>query len=92
MNCLRVITGTGTDPAEPEVYMKRADEEYRRLFLELEEIERQGVLICMNRKPASPCQVADAHTIQEDVCYMRDYIMEGGIVKELHFDRLAELS
>ena len=32
--------------------MKRIDKEYRDLFLELEEYERKGVIIRMNRVPA----------------------------------------
>lgn len=72
--------------------MTRADEEYRKLFQELEAYERCGVAICIDREPASPCQVAEAHTAHAAGAYMRDYIMEGGIVKELHFNRLAELS
>lgn len=70
--------------------MKRIDKEYRDLFLELEEYERKGVIIRMNRVPASPCQVADAHVVRERGSYMRDYIMEGGMIKELHFNKLAD--
>jgi hypothetical protein len=69
--------------------MQKTDEAYRRLYLELEAYERHGVRIRMNRKPASPCQIADAFALREGVAYMRDYVLEGGHLTELHFDQVG---
>lgn len=65
---------------------------YQELFLEMEAYEKLGVAICLEDRPASPCQIADACFLCEDTTYMRDYILEGTRVSEIHFRKLQPLT
>ena len=58
----------------------------QNLFTELNGYEKKGVDITLNGLAASPMQVVQAHTLRENVIYMRDYVMnEKGGIKELCF-------
>lgn len=65
---------------------------YQELFLELEAYEKLGVRVCLEDMPASSGQVADACFLCEDTSYMRDYILEGNRVSEIHFHKLQPLT
>lgn len=69
--------------------MDKINEDYKGLFSELEQYERNGIYMTMDGAPVSPMQVVTAHMIKEDGCYMRDYITDsGGHIKELSFQTL----
>lgn len=58
-----------------------------RMFKELTGYERKNVNLGIDRLPASPMQIIQAHIVCEDVAYMRDYVLnDKGDIMELWFD------
>ncbi len=60
----------------------------RELFVELEKIQGRGIILFLEGKKSTPKTVSDVLSIQEDSTYMRDYIYDKGVLKELHFDKV----
>ena len=56
--------------------------------LELEGLERQGVIICLGEFAENCRNVISRMNVRENNEYMRDYIFEGGVLRELRFDRV----
>ncbi len=57
-----------------------------RMFQELAGYERKKVNLGIDRLPASPMQIVQAHMMSEDTAYMRDYVLnENGDIIELDF-------
>ncbi len=66
---------------------RMGDEETALLFHELTDFERQGVGLLLDDWPASPLQIAQAHTLREDVVFMRDYVLDDqGNIEKLCFN------
>ena len=61
---------------------------YVAIYTEMESYERMGVTLLMDQRRSSPMQVADNHAAYGSENYMRDYILEDGYLKEIHFDML----
>ena len=59
-----------------------------RLFIELETIQEQGIAIYLEGEKSTPQTVSDILCVREDSTYMRDYIYDEGVLKELHFDKV----
>jgi len=73
--------------------MKRMRENRRQLYVELQSIADQGIILFLDGSPSTPEHVTHVLCASEDACYMRDYVYdetEGGL-KELHFDKLSEV-
>lgn len=52
-------------------------------------LRKRGVDILLDGLPASPMQIVQAHTMREDVVYMRDYVLnDKGDVEELCFQNV----
>lgn len=65
------------------------EQQIRSLFKELAGYEKRGVDILLDGLPASPMQIVQAHTMREDVVYMRDYVLnDKGDVEELCFQNV----
>ena len=65
------------------------EQQIRSLFTELAGYEKRGVDILLDGLPASPMQIVQAHTMREDVVYMRDYVLnDKGDVEELCFQNV----
>ena len=65
------------------------EQQIRSLFTELAGYEKRGVDILLDGLPASPRQIVQAHTMREDVVYMRDYVLnDKGDVEELCFQNV----
>ena len=61
------------------------------LILELEIYRHKGAVICLSGKASTPFEVAQAIQVNEQGCYMRDYIADkNGKIKEIHFDKVRE--
>ena len=61
------------------------------LIMELEIYRHKGAVICLSGKRSTPFEVAKAIQVNEDGCYMRDYITDkDGKIKEIHFDKVQE--
>ncbi len=62
-----------------------------QLYVELQSMTSQGILLFLDGRLSSPEYVT--HMLcEEDGSYMRDYIYDEGkgVLRELHFDRLSE--
>ncbi len=71
--------------------MSRDESEYRDLFTELENYEKNGVAIWMEGCKASPLQVVTACMLKEEGSYMRDYVMNPeGNIESLAFVNISE--
>lgn len=61
------------------------------LIVELEVYRHKGAVICLSGHKSTPFEVAKAIQVNEEGCYMRDYITDKeGTVKEIHFDKVQE--
>lgn len=65
-------------------------DEQDQLFLELENIQEQGIAIYLEGEKSTPENVTDILCVQEEISYMRDYVYDEGVLKELHFDKVKE--
>jgi len=64
------------------------NERRMQLFVELQEIERKGITLWMEGIQSDSNRITDAIFVNEEEAYMRDYIYEEGVLKELHFDKV----
>lgn len=63
-------------------------EQMRKLYLELSSLEDRGITIWLKGEPSNSGHVAAELCINEENSYMRDYIFDEGVLKEIHFDKL----
>ena len=59
----------------------------QRLYLELTSLENRGITIWLK---SSSQDVASQLCVQEESTYMRDYIFDEGVLKEVHFDKIRK--
>lgn len=59
------------------------------ILLELESYESQGISLCIQGRPFSPKNSKDRMQVREISSYMRDYVIDDGIVSEIRFDRVT---
>lgn len=62
----------------------------RSLYIELQSIESRGILLFLEGERSSSKKVAQALKVNENGAYMRDYIFDEGVLKELHFDKVND--
>lgn len=62
-----------------------------QLFVELQEMEEQGVTLYLAECPSNSGIISDAICVNEEDAYMRDYVYKEGVLKELHFDKVCNL-
>lgn len=60
----------------------------KQLFIELTGIQGRGITIFLEGEKSTPERVVNLLCIQEDNSYMRDYVYDQGVLKELHFDKV----
>jgi hypothetical protein len=60
-----------------------------QLFIELQKIEQKGITLWLEGLPSNSLGIADAIFVNEECSYMRDYIYDEGVLKELRFDRVS---
>ena len=60
----------------------------QQLYLELASLENRGITIWLEGAPSSSERVASRLSVHEDDSYMRDYIFDEGVLKEVHFDKV----
>lgn len=58
------------------------------LFLELQAYENQGITIWLEGFLSSPFHVTSRISLNEENLYMRDYIFDEGVLKEVRFDKI----
>lgn len=62
----------------------------KNLYLELSELEHEGTTIWLEGHPSSSIIVTSQLCAHEELTYMRDYIFDEGVLKELHFDKISD--
>lgn len=60
----------------------------KELFIELESIQERGITIFLEGRQSTPKNVSDTLCVREASSYMRDYVYDEGVLKELHFDKV----
>lgn len=65
-------------------------ENMQQLYLELASLEDRGITIWLEGSPSSSDSVAKQLSIHEESSYMRDYIFDEGVLKEIHFDKIKK--
>lgn len=59
-----------------------------QLFSELQKIEREGIGLWLEGSPSDSLDIANAIYVNEENAYMRDYIYDEEVLKELRFDKI----
>lgn len=72
--------------------MKVNHEHMKRLYLELASLEDRGITIWLEGTQSNPENVANQLCVHEESTYMRDYIFDEGVLKEVHFDKVNKES
>ncbi len=61
----------------------------KALFIELKGIQGRGITIFLEGEKSTPETVTELLSIQEEnASYMRDYVYDEGVLKELRFDKV----
>lgn len=63
-------------------------ESMQKLYLELASLENRGITIWLEGYPSNSQSVASQLSVREGSAYMRDYIFDEGVLKEIHFDKV----
>lgn len=61
-----------------------------QLYVELQKIEKRGIALWLEGTPSNSFRIADAVYVNEETAYMRDYIYDEGVLKEVRFDKISE--
>lgn len=64
-------------------------EHMQTLFLELQSYENQGITIWLEGFISTPLHVTSQISLNEENLYMRDYIFDEGVLKEVRFDKIS---
>ena len=62
-----------------------------KLFVELQNIEARGITLWLEGLPSNSLWITDAIFVNEESAYMRDYIYDEGVLKEVRFDKVCNL-
>lgn len=65
-------------------------EHMKNLYLELATLENRGVTIWLDDTITNSGHVTDELSINDENTYMRDYIFDEGVLKEVHFDKIKK--
>lgn len=68
--------------------MSNSNQGKLQLFSELQKIEQEGVGLWLEGLPSDSLEISNAVFVNEDNAYMRDYIYDREVLKELRFDRI----
>ena len=69
--------------------MSNSNEGKLQLLLELQKIEQEGVGLWLEGLPSDSLEISNAVFVNEDNAYMRDYIYDREVLKEVRFDRIG---
>lgn len=69
--------------------MSNSNEGKLQLLSELQKIEQEGVGLWLEGLPSDSLEISNAVFVNEDNAYMRDYIYDREVLKELRFDRIG---
>ncbi len=60
------------------------------LYMELLSLEDRGITIWLEGCPGTSKSIASQLCAHEESTYMRDYIFDEGVLKEIHFDKVKK--
>lgn len=60
------------------------------LYMELLSLEDRGITIWLEGYPGTSESIANQLSAHEESAYMRDYIFDKGVLKEVHFDKIKK--
>lgn len=69
--------------------VRMIEDRKRQLFVELQNIEKKGITLWLEGAPSDSGGITDAVFVNEDNAYMRDYVYDEGVLKELRFDKIC---
>lgn len=58
--------------------------------MELMSLEDRGITIWLEGYPSTSERIANSLCAHEESTYMRDYIFDEGVLKEVHFDKIEK--
>lgn len=61
-----------------------------KLYLELTSLEDRGITIWLEGSPSNSESVTNQLCVNEENTYMRDYVFDKGVLKEVHFDKIEK--
>lgn len=61
-----------------------------QLYLELASLENQGITIWLEGCPSNSEHIVSQLNIHDENLYMRDYIFDEDILKEVHFNKIRK--
>ena len=70
--------------------LKLEQENLQRLYLELASLEDRGITIWLEGVVSNSGDVTSQLCVEEENTYMRDYIFDEGVLKEVHFDKVKK--
>ena len=62
-----------------------------QLYVELQSVADRGIVLYLEGHPSTPESVLTAMCVNEEGAYMRDYVFDEGVLRELRFDRLGNI-
>lgn len=65
-------------------------EHTQKLYLELTSWENRGITIWMDGNISNSRQVSEQICVGEENTYMRDYVFDEGVLREIHFDKIKK--
>lgn len=68
------------------------NEHLEKLYLELSSLEDRGITIWLEGSKSDSEHVAKELCIHEETTYMRDYVFDEGVLREIHFDKIRKNS
>lgn len=60
-----------------------------QLLTELQKIEQEGIGLWLEGSPSNSLGIANAIFVNEENAYMRDYVYDEEVLKELRFDKIS---
>ena len=65
-------------------------EHLEKLYLELASLENRGITIWLEGLKSDSEHVTKELCVNEENSYMRDYVFDEGVLKEIHFDKIKK--
>lgn len=65
-------------------------EHLEKLYLELSSLENRGITIWLEGSKSDSEHVTKELCVNEENFYMRDYVFDEGVLKEVHFDKIRK--
>lgn len=66
------------------------NDDQMQLLVELQKIEEKGIALWLEGLPSDSIGIANAVCVNEENAYMRDYVYDKGVLRELRFDKICD--